>query len=56
MSGHPCRGLDFPFSELPVELGKVLSIDRIEYEVTVQISAAQDGVCERVRGMCVLVP
>ena len=28
------------------------TIDRIEYDVTVQISALQDGVCERVR-VCV---
>ena len=26
-----------------------MQIDRIEYDITVQISALQDGVCERVR-------
>ena len=26
-----------------------MSIDRIEYDVTIQISALQHGVCERVR-------
>ena len=32
--------------------GGALRIDRIEYDVTVQIFALQDGVCERVR-VCV---
>ena len=34
---------------------RTLSIDRIEYDVTIQISDLQHGVCERVH-VCVHVP